>query len=361
MEIVIQERFPHNMIREIHEQPSAIQETLNKACIQVRRTAEAVVSGNYEMIYVVGSGTSYHAGLAGTYALSGLAGLLTSIVPASEFRNWLPSSIPKKSLLLAISQSGESSDILEAAEAAAERRIDTAALTNTPESPLATKADFLLLTYAGEERAVTATKSYTAQLTALFMLAHEISTLRWPKSEKMKALRNTLENSPRFVRETIALTDRKMYDLAHSFKHVNYFFLLGSGPNYATALEGALKFKEACNLFSEGFASREFLHGPIQLIDGGTPIIFIATEDEVERHKTLMKKMAGFGAPLISISDRKEDLVKFSTNVVEIPTGFPRILSPILYVIPLQLFAYYSSIARNLNPDKPEKLGKVVK
>jgi len=361
MEAVPDKKFAHHMIREIHEQPQAVKATLAKSAKQVESLAETICKEKYEMIYVTGSGTSYNAGLAGTYAFSVLTKLVTSLIPASEFKMWLPTTFPRKSLLLAISQSGESSDVLNAVKVALERKMTVVALTNTPQSSLAKMANYTLLTHATEELAVTATKSYTSQLSILFSLTLEISRLQGENSERLEMLKEILAATPNFVDKTIAFTEEEIHELANTFQRVNYFFLLGSGPNYATALEGALKLKEACNLFAEGFASREFLHGPIQLIDGRTPIILLLTEDEIESFMSLMRGVVSFGAPLISISEKADVLTGVSTNVIRLPESYPKVFSPILYVIPLQLFAYYSSIARNLNPDKPEKLRKVVK
>lgn len=355
------EGFPHRMIMEIYEQPRALEDTMAKEDDEVRRIAELIHQRGYEFIYITGSGTSYHAGLAGGHTLSTLTGMMTSIIPASEFEAWMPPSIPRRSLLLAISQSGESSDILEAAGAASRRGIMVVALTNTPGSSLTEVSDHTLLTHAGREYAVTATKTYTAQLSILFMLSLEIARLRGLEPRGVEELRASLSSVPRLAREALIMNDKSMEGLAHAYKQSNYFFLLGSGPNYATALEGALKLKEACNIYAEGFAAREFLHGPIQLISRGTPTIFIAAGEEVKRFMGLALAIKGFGAPLIPISDRAEGLSAVSEEVIRVPGGLPVVFSPIIFIIPLQLFAYYGSRARGLDPDRPEKLRKVVR
>jgi glucosamine--fructose-6-phosphate aminotransferase (isomerizing) len=349
------------MIREIHEQPKVIKATITKENRQVAEVAKAIYDSKYEMVYLTGSGTSYHASLVGAFSLSTLTGLICNSIPASEFEAWLPSTVPRKSILIEISQSGESTDVLEAARLALKRNMKVIAITNTPQSSLAKIADYILMTHAGKELAVTATKTYTTQLTLLFMLTLELANLQGQRKEDVKRLKITLSKTPKLASETLILNEDLMREFAYDFKHVNCFFLLGSGPNYATALEGALKLKEACNIFAEGFACREFLHGPIQLIGGQTPIILIMTKDELEDFKGLVKTIVNFGAPLIPISERTSTFPNLSVEGAQIPEGFPKIFSPILYIIPLQLLAYYSSIARNLNPDKPEKLKKVVK
>lgn len=338
-----------------------VKATLSGNYKEIHGILNKIQSRRYKMIYITGSGTSYHAGLAGQYALSTLTKLVTSMIPASELPSWIPHTVPRKTLLIAISQSGESSDVLLAVKAALNRKMDVLSVTNTPGSSLMKMSHYTLLTQAGEELAVAATKSYIAQLVAIFLLSLEWASKQEFGAEDLAQLRRKLFMTPDFIMKTINSIDNEMRQLANMYSNKNFFFLLGSGPNYATALEGALKLKEACNIFAEGFASREFLHGPIQLVDKRTPVLFILSPDEIESLLGLMENLRRFGAPLISISEKMNKLKKISTKVICILGGFPKVFSPLLYVIPLQLFAYYSSIARNLNPDKPEKLTKVVK
>lgn len=354
-------RFPHHMVREIHEQPQAVETTLTEGSKEVTGVVEEVRSKEYEMIYITGSGTSYHAGLAAQYALFTLTKLVTSPIPASEFPVWIPAAVKRKALLIAISQSGESVDVLTAVNAALEKDMDALAVTNTPGSSLTKLSRYTLLTRAGEELAVTATKSHVAQLAMLFLLSLELTRTEEYASEDVEHLRERLFEVPRLISETISMNEDLTRGLANMHRDKSFFFLLGSGSNYATTLEGALKLKEACNIFAEGFASREFLHGPIQLLNKKTPVLLMLSVDEIDILLELMETIRKFGAPLISISEKSDRVKEVSTEFVPIPKGFPKVFFPILYVVPLQLFAYYSSIARNLNPDKPEKLRKVVK
>jgi glucosamine--fructose-6-phosphate aminotransferase (isomerizing) len=353
--------FHHNMMREIHEQPKAVQNTLTEGYREVRTIAEEIRSRNYEMIYLTGSGTSYHAGLAGQYALFTLTKLVTSLIPASEVPLWIPSAVRRRALLIAISQSGESADVLAAVKAALKKEMDILAVTNTPGSSLTKLSRYVLLTRASKELAVTATKSHTSQLAILFLLSLELTSPEEFESEGLVLFRKKLFEAPEFISKTISINQDLMRELSSMHKDKSFFFLLGSGSNYATALEGALKLKESCNIFAEGFATREFLHGPIQLLNRKTPVLFMLSEDEIDSFLELMKTIRRLGAPLISISEKSGRVRGVSTALAYIPEGFPKTFSPILYVVPLQLFAYYSSIARNLNPDKPEKLKKVVK
>ncbi len=355
-------KFQHHMIREIFEEPRVIRDTLGFCERKLRNVMEEIKPSRFGMIYVTGSGTSYHAGLAGQYALSSLAGLATSLIPASEFPTWIPPSA-KDFLLIAFSQSGESRDILAATEAAVDKGAEVLAVTNTQDSSLAKTAKFALITQAGKEQAVTATKTYVAQLAAIYQLSVELGEgLKKILQIDLTELRSSLEKAANFVEETLKTQNSVVREIANKYRKNSFFFLLGSGPNYATALEGALKLKESCNIFAEGYASREFLHGPMQLVNEKTPMFFIVSPgDSVEEWATLMNRFRKFGAPVISIACEDKEIVESSTDSIFIPKGLPPVFSPMLYVVPLQLFSYYSSIARGLNPDRPEKLSKVVK
>lgn len=355
-------KFRHMMIREIFEEPRVTEAFLTGGFKQAQEIADAVSSKQYEMVYITGSGTSYHAGLAAQYALSTLTRFATSLIPASEFPSWIPSNPKRKSLLIAISQSGESSDVLAAAKAASAKDMDILGVTNTPGSSLMNMSQYTLLTRAGEELAVTATKSHIAQLTALFLLSTQFAEKEGASAVDATQLKKHLFKAPNVIAETISSVNGTIRKLADEYHHQRFFFFLGSGPNYATALEGALKLKEACNIFAEGFASREFLHGPIQLAGKKTSLFFILTEDQLESAVGEIKRVRAFDASVISISERVDERLKeVSNEVICVPRGFPKVFSSMIYIIPLQLFAYYSSVARGLNPDKPKKLTKVVK
>jgi len=356
-------RFTHHMLREIREEPKVVEATLSQSQKTVKDIVEEIQSKGYDLVYITGSGTSYHAGLACQYVFFNFGMTITSLIPASEFPSWIPSTINRKALLIAISQSGESTDTLRAVDTALNRGMDVLAVTNTEGSTLARKAHYTLLTRAGKELAVTATKSYIAQLAILFLFSLE-SAMKQKKgleNEDLARLRQKLFETPRLIEGILTSSNDVMLRMAEKYRDKNFFFTLGSGPNYITALETALKLKEACNIFAEGFASREFLHGPIQLINEKTPVIFILSSDEIDDLKSLLDSVRKFKAPVISVSDNEEKLKEVSTETVGLPKNFPKVFSPILYIVPLQLFAYYSSVIRGLNPDKPEKLSKVVK
>ena len=357
------EEFAHHMIKEIFEEPSVVRRTIEEERERTRKIAQEISSSGFDMIYIAGSGTSYHAGLASQYALSNLTNLLTSIIPASEFQSWIPTKIPRKVLLMAISQSGESSDVLEAAEAALDRGMTLLAVTNTPGSRLAEMSHYCLLPKSGKELAIPATKTYVTTLMSIFMLSVELAR-GTVNAEELGQIRDMLYRAPRSLEETLRALNGRIRDIAQRYRDTNLLFLLGGGPNYATALEGALKLKETCTIFAEGFATREFLHGPMRLVDERTLVIMMVPPDEIDVYLSLSNSLRGFGAPVIMISEEREGsdvLSDSSDEVVLVPPGLPKVFSPILYIIPLQLFAYHSAVSRGLNPDRPEKLTKVVK
>jgi len=361
--VMISKAYPHYMLKEIFEEPEALKRTIILERERIQKIASEVNSENYEVIYITGSGTSYHAGLASQYALSNLTGLVAAALPASEFQRWVPSKTLRKTLLMAISQSGESSDVLEAAETASRRNISLLAVTNTLGSTLAKMADFCIFPRSGRELAIPATKTYVTQLMSIFMFSVDLA-LRGRRNGEFARMRDRLYMAPQALEDTLKSLEPQIREAAERFKDKNVIFLLGSGPNYATALEGALKLKETCRIFAEGFAAREFLHGPMRLVDERTLMIILTLSDEIEAAIRLGNSLRNFGASVIFISEESHDAARLAENSDEtflVSSRLPKIFSPILYVVPLQIFAYYTSIFKGLNPDKPEKLTKVVK
>ena len=349
------------MIREVFEEPEAIQETIRGCSEDLKTFLDEAMVRKFSSAYLSGSGSSYYASLVGQYAVSTLTNLMATSIPASEFSSWV-SPTARGFLMIAFSQSGESADILSSTEAALGMGGKVLAITNTPGSPLTRAANFVLLTRAGKELAVTATKSYVSQLAAIYTLSIELSRLQRVRGEdELDEIRDALLSAPRLGRETLRSTEKAVKRLAEKYKDNRFFFILGSGPNYATALEAALKLKESCNVFAEGYASREFLHGPMRLVDEDTPMIFIVPPGrDISESIDLVRRFKRFGAPIITISEDDSRLRELG-DAITIPKGLPPLLTPMIYVGPLHLFAYYSSIARGLNPDKPEKIVKVVK
>ncbi|MDW8035547.1 MAG: SIS domain-containing protein [Candidatus Korarchaeum sp.] len=330
------------MNAEIHEQPEAVERTLRGSIGEV---GDFVNYLNVSFVYVTGSGSSFHASLVLSRALMRIAGISSTAIQASELPDWIPSDI-RDSALIAISQSGESKDVLTAVESF--RRISPnspiLSITNTPNSTLHRISDASILTKAGEERAIAATKTYTTQLAASFLLSIELAERR---GRDIGDLREELMRVSRLIRETLssARTSIKLY--ADSLKDKEFGFILGKGPNYPSALESALKLRETANLHYVGYSAREFLHGPLQLISKGTPVILIVSS-EVEDVEQRIRTLGG-------------DVIRVDVGG-DIP--IPEVsyeLSPIVTVIPMQLLSLELSILRGFDPDRPEKLTKVVR
>ena len=242
-------------------------------------------------VYFSGSGTSYHACVAANYALSSFTKVFGSAIPASEFPHWVRQVQPNETLLIAMSQSGESSDIITAANSAKDAGVRVVALTNMQGSKLETISDFSLTSKAGEEKALAATKSYTAILAAAYLLVLELA--RHVLSAEYERYRYEIRRIPTLIEETIELCETSARVLATSLRSKEFIFLLGTGPDYPTALEGALKVKECCNVHAEAFATREFLHGPVQLVDERTPIFMIEGSGKNDETTRLAESFGG--------------------------------------------------------------------
>ena len=329
------------MKADILEQPKAIERTI-RASIKEAKVAAQLVKGRF--VYVTGSGTSYHASLVLQRSFTRIAGTSSVAIPASELKYWIPENI-KGSVLIAISQSGESSDIINAVTAFKMKGGSVIAITNTPGSSLTKLADKTILTRAGVEKAVAATKTYTCQLVVAFLLSIEVSKLIGKNSSYLKS---ELLALPREIEKQIMLANKDVRGVVPVIVKRPVGFILGTGPNYPTSLEGALKLRETSNLFIQAFAGREFLHGPIQLVSKDTPVMVL----EPEKMPIVIKRVRSYDAPLITIGKESDLLVEYNG---------PEEFYPVPYIIPLQFLSLHVSLARGLNPDKPEKLGKVIR
>ena len=216
--------------------------------------------------------------------------------------------------------------------------------------------EFSLVSRAGRESAVTATKSFTGTLAAAYALVVELGRVFPSETFHHERLSETLGKTSSQVELTLQLCDKAIRDLAVKFAEREFYFILGSGPNYAAAMEGALKMKESCNVHAEGFATREFLHGPMQLVEAQTPVFILQGLDESEQVRNLEQSFHRFGASTVVIK-RANGL----PGGVGVAGDVEEVFSPLVYVVPMQMYSYYSAVQRGLNPDHPEKLTKVVK
>lgn len=330
------------MISEILEQPEAVRRTLRDAVGEVEEAAKSLAG---KFIYTTGSGSSYHASLVLGRSLMKIAGSRVISIQASELPEWLPHDL-SGSALVAFSQSGESKDVLVAVKVfrRISRNSPVIGVTNTPRSMLADLSDQVILTRAGEERAVAATKSYTTQLAVSFLLSIELAHY---EGRNVDRFIKELETIHEKLSQAIWKSRSPAHHIASGMANRSMGFVLGKGPNYPTALEAALKLRETSNLHYLGYAAREFLHGPIQLIDKGTPVIFLNWREIRE----VVDKISSYGGEPILVGENGH----LPVPAVEYE------FSPIIMVIPMQLLSYEVSILKGLDPDKPEKLSKVVR
>ncbi len=360
-EMALKQGYPHFMLKEIHEQPATLRNTLRlqEHYLDLMTT---FLDRAHE-VFLVACGTSYHACLAASYMFSKLAFLATYPVIASEFVEQHGKSVNIDSTILAVSQSGETADTLAAVNCARQRAATILGLTNVIGSTLTRISRVYIGQQSGPEIGVAATKTFTSQLSVLSQLALRLAKKRGKVSQdEMDFLAEKMEKLPDIVETILQTQEEKVKQIAKKYKDAKTFFFLGRGTSTATAYEGRLKLMEIAYVPAIAFPAGESKHGPISLVEQGFPVIFICPKDGT--HKTLIgniMEMKARGASIITIIEEGDSEIReLADDYVEIPNGVPEVLSPIPYVIPLQLLAYYIAIERGHNPDRPRNLAKSV-
>jgi len=360
-EMVEKRPYPHFMLKEIHEQPLTLKNTLRLQDQYLELMAEFL--DRAREIFLVAAGTSYHACLAGAYMFSKLASLATHPVIASEFVEQYGSSINIDSTILFVSQSGETADTLAALEHARLRAATILGLTNVIGSTLTRVSRAYLCQQSGPEIGVAATKTFTSQLSVLAQLALRLGKRRGKVSHReIEFLENKLKEIPDIADNILKTHEERTKQLVKKYHDRQCFFYLGRGISSATALEGRLKLLELAYVTSIAYPAGESKHGPISLVEPGFPVIFICPKDEMRRTVVgNIMEMKARGASIILLCEQgDEELKSLADDCIEMPKGIPEIISPIIYVIPLQLFAYYMTIERGYDPDMPRNLAKSV-
>ncbi|WP_278674839.1 glutamine--fructose-6-phosphate transaminase (isomerizing) [Acidaminococcus fermentans] len=359
--------FEHFMLKEIYEQPKAVRDTLRG---RVDKDSDKVVFSelnwtaetlkDIRKIFIVACGTAYHAGIVGKYYIEKMARIPVEVDIASEFRYRDP-IIDESCLCIVISQSGETSDTLEALKEAKRRGAKTMAVTNVVGSSIAREADQVVYTYAGPEIAVASTKAYTTQLIVMLLLSMYVSHLKGKISdERLHELIQSVLAVPEQMHDILDHVDQiKVY--ATNYANREDAFFLGRSLDYAVALEGALKLKEISYIHAEAYAAGELKHGTLALITEGVPVIVLATQSNIyDKTISNLQEVKTRGAIVIGIGmEGDTELAKHANNVIIIPKA-DEDLAPILAVIPLQLLAYYAALARGCDVDKPRNLAKSV-
>jgi glucosamine--fructose-6-phosphate aminotransferase (isomerizing) len=358
--------YRHYMQKEIFEQPQAIADTLDGRLGDTRvleaafGTAASAIFDRVREVRIVACGTSFHAGCVARYWLEALAGVPCQVEIASEFR-YRDSVVPADALLVAISQSGETADTLEALREARRRGYAyTLAICNVPESSLTREADLKLMTHAGPEIGVASTKAFTTQLIALMLLVIALGRRHRLGAEAEAALVAELRHLPAAVQAVLQL-DEAIAALAPQFVDKHHALFLGRGVHYPVAQEGALKLKEISYIHAEAYAAGELKHGPLALVDADMPVVAVAPSDPLlEKLKSNMEEVRARGGRLLVFADAAGGFADSGVTLVGVPTDAIRHLTPVLFSVPLQLLAYHVAVIRGTDVDQPRNLAKSV-
>jgi glucosamine--fructose-6-phosphate aminotransferase (isomerizing) len=365
--------FPHAMLREIYEQPQALAATIEHYIPGGATTAETFqpavdALGRRERLVIAASGSSRHAGLAGEIMLEDLAGIPVDVEYASEYTYRSTHTLHNPGVLV-ISQSGETADTLAALREAQARGLATVAITNNARSSMATEANASLPTFAGIEKAIPATKSFTTQLAVLYSLALHLARFRGRMTlQAAEAHGRELQELPPLIHSALPGWQKQIEALTPQLANSSTLLYLGRAAHYAIAREGALKLKESAYLNAEGYPSGELKHGPNALVSKSAPLIMIATADagdpdslmRYSKVLQLMKDMRTQGARIIALATEGDrEVPQYSDSCLFIPASND-LLSTILEVVPLQLLAYTLAISRGIDVDRPRNLVKAV-
>lgn len=358
--------YPHFMIKEIYEQADTLKETLKRRVnyddysLDFKDILSKEEALKIEEVQIIACGTAYHAGLQGEYALEKIAKIRTSTDIASEYRYSDP-FVNKNTLAMVVSQSGETLDTLLAMKECKKRGATTLAVTNVVGSSISRDADKVIYTMAGPEIAVASTKAYTNQVLTLFLLAIYLADERGVIDfDTKKLLLDELRVIPEKINE-ILKSEGNIKDIAQTLVNTTSGFYIGRGLDYRVALEGSLKMKEITYIHTEAFASGELKHGTISLIEEGIPAVVLATQsDLIDKSDSNIKELKARHATIITVTQEKNvELKESSDKIIFIPNCID-IVAGILSVIPLQLLAYYTSVLKGIDVDKPRNLAKSV-
>ncbi len=359
--------YPHFMLKEMFEQPTSLRQTLKSRLMsesddivldQIRISREDLEK--VDKINIVACGTAFHAGVVGKYLIEKLARIPVEAEIASEFRYRDP-ILSQNSLVIVISQSGETADTLAAMREAKRKGARIIAITNVVGSTVSREADDLLYTWAGPEIAVASTKAYTTQLIAMSLIALKLARIKGSiDGELYGQMKEAIYRLPEQVQQILEESEG-IKELAEKHKDAGNVFFIGRSLDYAVAMEGSLKLKEISYVHSEAYAAGELKHGTIALIEDGTLVFALATQDRLfDKSVSNMKEVKARGAYVIALAkEGNREVEKTADRVIYIPDTLD-LLTPVLTVVPLQLFAYYMAVARGCDVDKPRNLAKSV-
>ncbi|MFM7395556.1 MAG: glutamine--fructose-6-phosphate transaminase (isomerizing) [Gammaproteobacteria bacterium] len=360
-------QYAHFMLKEIHEQPRAVADTLQERVANGRLLeaafgpAATAVFAKTESVHIVACGTSYHAGFVARYLIEQLANIPCSVEIASEFRYRSP-VVPRNTLFVTISQSGETADTLAALRLAKQTGyLSSLAICNVPESSLVRESELVMLTRAGPEIGVASTKAFTTQIAALGLLLVALAKSHGATAEQERTLVTRLVELPSMIEKTLAL-DPIIQDLAKRFVDKHHALFLGRGTMYPIAMEGSLKLKEISYIHAEAYAAGELKHGPLALVDDDMPVIAVAPNtDLLAKLKSNLMEVKARGGELIVFADPGSGMKSSEgVTVITMPKQVSYIQAPVVYTIPLQMLSYHVATARGTDVDKPRNLAKSV-
>ncbi len=358
--------YEHFMLKEIFEQPETIRNAIRG---RLDHEGDTVRLGGLmnvvdqlrdaKRLIILGCGTSFHAGLVGEYMIEQLAGIPVEVEYASEFRYRDP-IISKDDIVIAISQSGETSDTLAALREAKVRGATTLGIVNVVGSSIARATDAGVYSHAGPEIGVASTKAFTSQLTVLALMAVKLARKRRMGASEGRMILDALQELPEKIRYTLSRYEQ-VRAIAREYANAPNFLYLGRGYNYPVALEGALKLKEISYIHAEGYPAAEMKHGPIALIDENMPVVFVAPKDAVYDKiiSNIQEVRARQGRVIVIANEGNTGVEELAEHVIYVPETLP-FLSPIINVLPLQLLSYYIAVERGCNVDQPRNLAKSV-
>lgn len=360
-------QYRHYMLKEIHEQPRAIANTLQERVANGRLLEAAFGPAATEVfkrtqnVHIVACGTSYHAACVARYFIEQICKVPCAVDIASEYRYRNP-LVPSNSLFVTISQSGETADTLAALRLAKESGyLSSLSICNVPESSLVRESELVMLTRAGPEIGVASTKAFTTQLTALSMFVIALAKHHGADAERERGLVNRLVELPSLVEKTLQL-DPIIHKLAERFAEKHHTLFLGRGALYPIAMEGSLKLKEISYIHAEAYPAGELKHGPLALVDADMPVITVApNNDLLEKLKSNLMEVRARGGELIVFADPESGIhASDGVTVIEMPKHVTYFQAPVIYTIPLQLLAYHVAILRGTDVDQPRNLAKSV-
>ncbi|MBK6596976.1 MAG: glutamine--fructose-6-phosphate transaminase (isomerizing) [Proteobacteria bacterium] len=360
-------QYRHFMLKEIHEQPRAVANTLQERVANGRLLeaafgpAATAIFKRTEHVHIVACGTSYHSGMVARYFIEQICKLPCTVEIASEYRYRNP-VVPKNSLFVTISQSGETADTLAALRLAKQGGyLSSLAICNVPESSLVRESELVMLTRAGPEIGVASTKAFTTQLIALSMLVIALAKHHTADAERERGLVQRLIEIPALIEKTLTL-DPVIYDLATRFADKHHTLFLGRGAMHPIAMEGALKLKEISYIHAEAYPAGELKHGPLALVDADMPVIAVApNNDLVEKLKSNLMEVRARGGELIVFADPESGIEPSEgVTVIHMPKHVSYFQAPIVYTVPLQLLSYHVAILKGTDVDQPRNLAKSV-